>query len=182
MYRHKKYLLAYSLLLTLGVNYSANAASSTSVEITGRVVAATCEINSQGLTGNKIDLGAWGPTSFVDAHTKVGTKSFSVGLSNCTGGTEKGKSYYIDVNGNPMAGHPELFADLGTETVGIELEHNQLPVKNGDAIQLSASDPVKASGQAIVFNASMVSPIASGNVHPSAQDVQATIVFNADYK
>ena len=52
MYRHKKYLLAYSLLLTLGVNYSANAASSTSVEITGRVVAATCEINSQGVTGN----------------------------------------------------------------------------------------------------------------------------------
>ena len=87
-----------------------------------------------------------------------------------------------------MAGAPDLFADLGTQTVGVELAKasDGSVVKNGDAIQMSdaadAGDPTKAGGKVVQFNASMVDPNASATVHPAAQNVQATLVFAVDYK
>lgn len=178
--------LATSLVLG-GLNV-ANAADTATVKITGRVIDATCDVAPQGLTGNTLDLGGWAPTAFVDATTKVGTKPFSVGLSNCTGTTDATKNVYLTVSGNSMAGAPDLFADLGTQTVGVELAKasDGSVVKNGDAIQMSdaadAGDPTKAGGKVVQFNASMVDPNASATVHPAAQNVQATLVFAVDYK
>ncbi|HBC7422553.1 TPA: type 1 fimbrial protein, partial [Serratia marcescens] len=96
--------------------------NSASVVVTGRVTDATCDINTQGLAGNRLDLGSHAPSDFVNATTLVGTKSFGVGLSNCSGTDVTGSQYGLYVSGSSLATNPDYFADLAEQTVGIELQ------------------------------------------------------------
>lgn len=192
----KKHTLQFTLAMILagstGSTFAADPAPpdkpSVQVVVTGRVTDATCDISPQGLAGNKLDLGAYAPTVFSAPTTLVGTKQFQIGLTNCTDATgtpSADAKYGLDVSGDPMAGHTKLFADIGKQTVGIQLDHmvNGAPENvpaSGAWIPLS-TDNKAASGDGAValFQASMVSPFGP---NPAVQDVQGTILFVADYK
>lgn len=186
----KKHTLQLTLaMLLVGSACSAFAASppasSAQVVVTGRVTDATCDIGTQGLSGNKLDLGAHAPAAFVNATTLVGTKPFQVGLSNCTGTEASGKNYGLSVSGDGLASDRSLFADSGTQTVGIKLQN----ITTGTPVDVSAAGAfiplgkdekaASADGQVVLFQASMVHPSA---VAPAVQDVQGTILFTADYQ
>ncbi|AMH00542.1 type 1 fimbrial protein [Serratia liquefaciens] len=185
----KKHTLQFTLAMILvGSTGSAFAADSSAlVVVTGRVTDATCDITPQGLSGNnKLDLGSHVPATFLTATTLVGTKPFQIGLSNCSGTTIATKKYGLNVSGASMSSHPQFFADLPMQSVGIELQNITDPSKpeivpaTGAFIPLSTDGTATtADGATAFFQASMIHPSVGA---PAVQDVQATISFVADYQ
>ncbi|CAI1616489.1 fimbrial protein [Serratia marcescens] len=178
--------LTLSVLLLSCAGGAFAAGNSASVMVTGRVTDATCDINTQGLTGNKLDLGSHFPGEFKDETTLVGTKSFGVGLSNCSGTESATKHYGLYVSGSSLAVNNKYFADLPAQTVGIALQslidpaNPTLVPASGMFIPVSTSEKAEtADGQLVQFQASMIHPLATA---PRIQDVQGTIVFTADYQ
>lgn len=181
-----KLTLATILLGSAGAALAAGDGHSASVVVTGRVTDATCDINTQGLQGNRLDLGSHVPADFKNATTIVGTKTFGVGLSNCSGTEVSPKKYGLYVSGSSLAADTKYFADLPAQTVGIELQsladpqNPELVPATGGFVPVSTDEhAATANGQLVQFQASMIHP---EDTAPGVQDVQGTIVFTADYQ
>lgn len=169
------------VLLAAGISM-ANAADNTIVVIKGRVSAVTCDLGPIGLgAGNTLDLGTFAPTAFVDGATTVGSKSFSIGMTQCAG-TGTGGKLGLKVTGGTMAGHQNIFSDNGGQLVGVQLKSGAAVLSNGSTVDTTITDMTTFTGASVPFTAGMIAPLASATAHPSAQDVQATLTFVADYQ
>ncbi|WP_445495884.1 fimbrial protein [Photorhabdus sp. SF281] len=187
--------------LVLGAASAANAANNTIVNVTGMIVAATCDVTNPGSNGS-VDTGNHKNTDFDAAGTKFpGTgilkfikdseRHFTIGLSNCSKentDTGKVKLYVTGQTLQKSGGY--LFNKETNESAGIvllnSLENNVFtPIKSESTVPMIVStvkkdnkeepDMTNSHAEFVVYIAT------TGEGVPEHQKINAPITFSYAY-
>lgn len=170
------------LLLTL-VN-GAQAASNTTVQITGSVVAATCDVSS---STTNLDLGNYTPGDFTAVATPIAdsVQQFVVSLTNCQNPLEIDDTANLVVAGTTLGGSTNIFNTSGTNA-GVMLSQTSTPtafINTGDKLLVSTAtkttDASDFNGKSLRFNAGLASSSSLNGVNIGT--VSAPITFQFVY-
>lgn len=176
-------LPALSLLL-LAMAGGSQAGSNATVQITGNVVAATCDVSS---SVTSIDLGNYTPAQFIAVATPVpdSKHQFTVGLNNCQNPLKIGDTASLVVLGDTLGGNPNIFNTSGTNT-GVMLNQPANPtdfIRSGDRLLLSTAkkitDASDFNSKLLTFNAGIASSSSGSGVDTGS--ISAPITFQFAY-
>ncbi|MCT8352152.1 MULTISPECIES: fimbrial protein [Photorhabdus] len=194
----KRQILKISVVaaLVLGAASAANAANNAIVNVTGSIVAATCDVTNPGSNG-AVDTGNHKKTDFVkpadnkfpgieiEKYIVQSERHFTIGLANCDADNKEAGKVKLYVTGNTLNQSEYLFNNVKSEQSGIVLtypEGNEVkPVKSGSIISMIV--PNDTAGKAD-FNKSHVdftAYIASNKDAPKEQLIDAPITFSYAY-
>lgn len=95
-------------LLPILLVLSGAGAQAADVTLTGKVVAASCTVNSGLVSGQEVNLGTLGRTRFQGAGDTGDWQSFALNLANCPAGTTKVTTTFT---GTPDSNDATLFAN-----------------------------------------------------------------------
>ncbi|UNH43407.1 type 1 fimbrial protein [Moellerella wisconsensis] len=175
----------------------ANANNKMTIDFTGQISSATCDVDL-GISGEtSIDLG-WIPMSdFIMGQSKYlegGNKNFEIALTQCQYGTQvvigedgqpatetvegKGEAE-LKVTGTTLSGTNEIFSSASTGSNGVILYEGtsaNTPVTNNQGIKLSNN----GTKQTVAFTAKLASKAKENFAIPSS-DVKAPITFTYTY-
>lgn len=176
--------LTPAALLLLAVAGGAQAANNAQIVITGNVVAATCDVSA---STNTLDVGNHTPAEFTSVAIPVTTnqRQFTVGLSNCQTPLAANDVAGLVVNGQTLAGNPNIFNSSGTNT-GVMLSLASAPttfITAGQKLDIATATttPLNASdfnGKTLTFNAALASSSTTG---VDLGSVNAPITFQFAY-
>lgn len=184
MMRNTLFILTPATLLFLTLAGSVQAASNTTVQITGSVVAATCDVSS---STTHLDLGNYTPAQFTAVSTPIesSVKQFSVSLSNCQEPLAVGDTANLVVSGPTLDAVTNIFSDSAMNT-GVMLSQASTPnvfINTGDPLLVSTAtttdDSSDFNGKSLVFNAGLASSSSSSGVDIGL--VSAPITFQFVY-
>lgn len=176
----QKHSIRQALLLIIAV-LSAESAMAANVNITGKVIAATCSVSTSLTSGQQVDLGTLGRTKFQFANDAGEWQSFSLQLNNCPEGTKRST---VTFTGTPDDNDATLFANTEPETsaaknIAIEmakdadrsvvLSNNSTMTVDVDTASKSATFPLAARMYTSV-----------GGVQPG--NVTSTVLVNFTYQ
>lgn len=162
----------------------AQAATNSTIQITGTVVAATCDVSSSTAS---LDLGNHSPSAFTAVATPVAdsVRQFSVGLSNCQNPLDIGDTANLIVTGTTLGGSTNIFNTSGTNA-GVMLSLTSTPtvfINSGDellvATATTTTDATDFNNQSLTFNAGMASSSSLSGVELGA--ISAPITFQFAY-
>ncbi|HCM7229830.1 TPA: fimbrial protein [Klebsiella aerogenes] len=152
------------------------------VNITGKVVANSCEVDTGG-TDKEVYIGQFSTADFPSVGSTTAAKSFTIALKNCTAGIKGTK---ITFSGTKAAGNPALLAlsDNGEGTAGViatgvgveilDASMTSIPVNNTD----SALYPLSPDSNQLTFNLRYQSTSAT----VTAGDATAVLYFDMQYE
>lgn len=174
-------LTPFSLLL-LAMTGGAQAASNTTVQITGNVVAATCDVSS---SVTSLDLGNYTPADFSGVATPIKSSEhqFAVSLTNCQNPQASGDTANLMVSGATLAGNPKIFNTTGTNT-GVMLSQSSATdvfIQSGQKLNIATAtkttDASDFNGSSLVFNVGMAASSAQADIGT----ISAPITFQFSY-
>lgn len=175
----------------------ANANNKMTIDFTGQISSATCDVDL-GISGEtSIDLG-WIPMSDFtlgsSTYLEGGNKNFEIALTQCQYGTQveigedgqpntvtvegKGEAE-LKVTGTTLSGTNEIFSSASTGSNGVILYEGtsaNTPVTNNQGIKLSNT----GTKQTVAFTAKLASKAKDNFAIPSS-DVKAPITFTYTY-
>ena len=184
MMRKMLLTLTPTALLLLTMAGGVQAASNTTIHITGTVVAATCDVSA---STTNLDLGNYRPSQFLTPATPVASsqRQFTVGLSNCQTPLAVSDTANLLVTGATLGGNANIFSDSGTNT-GVMLSLVSSPtdfISSGDKLLVATAtaitDATDFNGQTLSFNAGLASSSSLANVDLGT--VSAPITFQFAY-
>lgn len=176
--------LTPAALLLLTLANGAQAASNTTVQITGSVVAATCDVSS---SATNLDLGNYTPSEFTTVATPItgSMQQFSVSLTNCQNPLKSGDTANLVVAGTTLGGSTNIFNSSGTNA-GVMLSQASSPtvfINAGDKLLVSTATEITNStdfnGKSLSFIAGLASSSSKNGVNIGT--VSAPITFQFVY-
>ena len=162
---------------------SSYASDPVTINVTGKVVAAPCTLDTANSTLD-IDLGTQQSTTLAAAGATLGTKAFNIALKDCPAGTTSVTATFTGTD-DPSAAPGNGFKNAGTATnITIQLKNANsgawtdpyYTIKNGTAW----NQAVNTSTNTVVYNLAARAYTPTGSVAPGT--VSASIVVDFTYQ
>lgn len=160
--------------------YSTGYADPVQINVTGKVIAAACTVDSGLASGQTVDLGTLGRTSLLHPGDAGDWRSFTLSLSNCPPGSS---SSTVTFTGTPDSHDVSLFANTGPALTAAQNVAVQIAKDSDRSIILSNTSTftvaVDSSHNAIFpLAARLFTPV--GGVQAGA--VVSTVLVNFTYQ
>lgn len=179
---HKKTLLSTALVAGLGflafAAAPAHAASTGTINFTGKVLADTCAISINGGPGTTVALPTVMTGAFTGIGSVAGTTSFTVGLSGCDTNTASAAMAFNGSNIDTTSGNLNNTTTSGGSNVQIQLLNSADAVINANTQANAPTIAVSGGSGSTTMKAQYIATAAS----TSAGLVTSSVGFTLTYQ